>query len=339
MKKKVISLMISAPILLFPMNVDVNAEQTEAEQYLSSMTTEDKISQMIMPVFRSTEDEDGNRTNVTEITENIENSLKKHSYSGVIVMGQNLPTNEGAVRFIDALQKANADGGSRPQLIISIDQEGGNVTRLGQGCVMTSNMSLGAANDIELTKEDASIIAGELRSIGINADFAPVVDINSNPSNPIIGIRSFSDDPRIVAKHGAAFVEALNENGVISTLKHFPGHGDTDTALYARGFGLTYEEQSQQSEPEESSQTSMPDESSAETSTESSAENDVSDVSNSTSDNVSVDNSAQSVPNTDNTPKTGDNNNSVILTAIPALCLSLFAVIYSWKRKKDTDEI
>ena len=68
-------------------------------------------------------------------------------------------------------------------------------------------------------------------------------------------------------------------------------------------------------------------------------ENDVSDVSNSTSDNVSVDNSAQSVPNTDNTPKTGDNNNSVILTAIPALCLSLFAVIYSWKRKKDTDEI
>ena len=83
----------------------------------------------------------------------------------------------------------------------------------------------------------------------------------------------------------------------------------------------------------------MPDESSDETSTESSAENDVSDVSNSTSDNVSVDTSAQSVPNTDNTPKTGDNNNSVILTAIPALCLSLFAVIYSWKRKKDTDEI
>ncbi len=81
------------------------------------------------------------------------------------------------------------------------------------------------------------------------------------------------------------------------------------------------------------------DESSAETSTESSAKNDVSDVSNSTSDNVSFDTSAQSVPNTDNTPKTGDNNNSVILTAIPALCLSLFAVIYSWKRKKDTDEI
>ena len=110
MKKKVISLIVSALILLLPMNINISAEQTKAEQYLSSMTTEDKISQMIMLVFRSTEDEDGNRTNVTEITENIENSLKKHSYSGVIVMGQNLPTNEGAVRFIDALQKANADG-------------------------------------------------------------------------------------------------------------------------------------------------------------------------------------------------------------------------------------
>ena len=229
MKKKFISLILSALMLPLPIGIHVNAAQTAAEQYLSSMTTEDKISQMIMPVFRSTVDEEGSRANVTEITEDIENSLKKHSFSGVIVMGQNTPTNDGAVRLIDAMQKANAEGGSRPQLLITIDQEGGNVTRLGQGCVMPSNMSLGAANDIELTKEDASVIAGELKALGINADFAPVVDVNNNPSNPIIGIRSFSDDPQIAAKQGAAFVEALNENGVISTLKHFPGHGDTDT--------------------------------------------------------------------------------------------------------------
>ena len=229
MKKKFISLMLSALMLPLPVGVHVSAEQTAAEQYLSSMTTEDKISQMIMPVFRYSVDEEGNRTNLTVITEDIENSLRKHSFSGVIVMGQNTPTNEGAVRLVDAMQKANAEGGDRPQLIISIDQEGGNVTRLGQGCVMPSNMSLGAANDVELTKEDASIIAGELKAIGINADFAPVVDVNNNPSNPIIGIRSFSDDPQIVARHGAAFVETLNQNGVISTLKHFPGHGDTDT--------------------------------------------------------------------------------------------------------------
>ena len=192
MKKKFISLILSALMLPLPIGIHVNAAQTAAEQYLSSMTTEDKISQMIMPVFRSTVDEEGSRANVTEITEDIENSLKKHSFSGVIVMGQNTPTNDGAVRLIDAMQKANAEGGSRPQLLITIDQEGGNVTRLGQGCVMPSNMSLGAANDIELTKEDASVIAGELQALGINADFAPVVDVNNNQSNPMLTIRSFS---------------------------------------------------------------------------------------------------------------------------------------------------
>ncbi len=229
MKKKVISLILSVLMLSMAFNVQVSAVPESPEQYLSSMTTEDKISQMIMPVFRSTVNGEGKRVNLTEITEDIENSLKKHSFSGVILMGQNTPTNEGSVRLIDAMQKANAEGGSRPQLIISIDQEGGNVSRLGQGCVTPGNMALGAANDIELTKEDASVMAGELKALGINADFAPVVDVNNNPSNPIIGIRSFSDDPQIVAAHGAAFVETLNKNGIISTLKHFPGHGDTDT--------------------------------------------------------------------------------------------------------------
>ena len=229
MKKKAISLILSILMLSMTFNVHVSAAPTAAEQYLSSMTTEDKISQMIMPVFRSTVNEEGKRINLTEMTEDIENSLKKHSFSGVILMGQNTPTNEGSVRLINAMQKANSEGGSRPQLIISTDHEGGNVTRLGQGCVTPGNMALGAANDIELTKEDASIIADELKAIGINADFAPVVDVNNNPSNPIIGIRSFSDDPQIVATHGAAFVEELNKNGIISTLKHFPGHGDTDT--------------------------------------------------------------------------------------------------------------
>lgn len=94
---------------------------------------------------------------------------------------------------------------------------------------MPGNMALGAADDVNVTKEAASVIGQELAALGINADFAPDVDVNSNPANPIIGIRSFSDDADAVAKHGAAFVRALNDTGVISTLKHFPGHGDTDT--------------------------------------------------------------------------------------------------------------
>lgn len=230
MKKRLILLILVMLFLTMSAAViPVGAAESEAEQYLASMSTKDKISMMIMPVFRYSYDTEGNRTNVTEITDNIALSLQKHSFSGVILMGQNTPTNEDTVRLIDALQKANLSGGNRPQLLITTDQEGGSVTRFTQGTMMMGNMALGAANDLDVTKEVATVIGNEGSALGINADFAPVVDVNNNPSNPVIGLRSFSDDPQIVAAHGSAFVQALNDTGVISTLKHFPGHGDTDT--------------------------------------------------------------------------------------------------------------
>ena len=163
MKKKALSLFISAVMLSSVFAIPAAAAQTE--DYLLSMTTEDKISQMIMPVFRYSADDEGNYTNVTKITDDIEAALEKHSFGGVIVMGQNTPTNEGTTRLTDAMQKANAKGGDRPQLLITIDQEGGTVTRLGQGTVMPGNMALGAANDTGLTKETASLIGSELRAV------------------------------------------------------------------------------------------------------------------------------------------------------------------------------
>lgn len=229
MKKKILSAMLSVLLVVSIFVMPVSAVPDETEDYLSSMSTEDKISTMIMPVFRYCENAEGNKSNVTGMTENIEAALKKHSFSGVILMDQNTPTNENTVRFTDALQKANSAGGNRPQLLISINQEGGSVTRLGQGTVTSGNMALGAANDLKITEETASIIGNELKALGVNMDFAPDVDVNSNPANPVIGVRSFSDDPQLVAQHGAAFVNALNETGVVSTIKHFPGHGDTDT--------------------------------------------------------------------------------------------------------------
>ncbi len=156
-------------------------------------------------------------------------TLQKHSYAGVILFSQNTETNAGTTRFVDALQKANAAGGDRPQLLISTDQEGGNVTRLTQGTMTPGNMALGAINDVNITKEIAALMGKEMTAVGINADFAPDVDVNNNPANPVIGVRAFSDDAQTVAQHGSAFVEALNGTGVISTLKHFPGHGDTST--------------------------------------------------------------------------------------------------------------
>ena len=235
MKKRLCSLMLVVLILILSAAViPVSATEKTPEQYLASMSTEDKISMMIMPAFRWKIDSEGKKTTVTEITDDIAATLKKHSYSGVILFLQNTETNAGTTRLIDAMQKANAAGGDRPQLLISTDQEGGNVTRLTQGTMMPGNMALGAINDVSITKEVAAMMGKELTAVGINADFAPVVDVNSNPANPIIGVRSFSDDAQTVAQHGSAFVEALNDTGVISTLKHFPGHGDTDTDSHTK---------------------------------------------------------------------------------------------------------
>lgn len=235
MKKRVCSLMLVVLILILSAAViPVSATEKTPEQYLASMSTEDKISMMIMPAFRWKIDSEGKKTTVTEITDDIAATLQKHSYAGVILFLQNTETNAGTTRLIDAMQKANAAVGDRPQLLISTDQEGGNVTRLMQGTMMPGNMALGAINDVNATKEVAAMMGKELTAIGINADFAPDVDVNSNPANPIIGVRSFSDDAQTVAQHGSAFVEALNDTGVISTLKHFPGHGDTDTDSHTK---------------------------------------------------------------------------------------------------------
>ena len=193
------------------------------------MTTEEKIAQMIMPAFRYSTDEEGNKTKVTEITDDISECLNKHGFSGVILFGQNISGNAQSTKLVDQLQKANAKNTAHTQLLIATDQEGGTVTRLAHGTTMMGNMALGAINDSEVTEEAAAVIGNECKALGINVDFAPVVDVNNNPANPVIGVRSFSDDAQMVAKHGSEFVKALNNTGVVSTLKHFPGHGDTDT--------------------------------------------------------------------------------------------------------------
>ena len=229
MKKRVLSLtLIMIMIFLSATVIPTGAVGSKVEQYLASMSTVDKISMMIMPTFRYVKDENGKYQGMTEITEDIAASIRDHSFAGVCLFADNMTTNAGSTRLIDQMQTANAAGGNRPQLLIAADQEGGNVTRLGQGTMTPGNMALGAINNIDTTKEVATMIGTELKTVGVNTDFAPVVDVNNNPANPVIGVRSFSDDAQIVSDHGSAFVEALSDTGVISTLKHFPGHGDTD---------------------------------------------------------------------------------------------------------------
>ena len=103
------------------------------------------------------------------------------------------------------------------------------MTRLGHGCQMPGNMALGAIGDPDAARQAGRLIGEELSAVGLNYDAAPVVDVNSNPRNPVIGLRSFSDDPALAAELGTAMMRGIESTGVISTLKHFPGHGDTAT--------------------------------------------------------------------------------------------------------------
>ena len=115
------------------------------------------------------------------------------------------------------------------KMLITIDQEGGIITRLQSGTHMPGNMALGAANLEENTEKVGKAIGEELHALGINMNLAPVLDVNVNPDNPVIGVRSFGEKPELVAKMGNAYIKGLQESGTAATAKHFPGHGDTAT--------------------------------------------------------------------------------------------------------------
>ncbi|WP_169745905.1 glycoside hydrolase family 3 protein [Actinocatenispora sera] len=123
---------------------------------------------------------------------------------------------------------AAATGGAGLPPVVAVDQEGGTVARLRRGVTsVPSAMALAATGDPESTARAAAIIGAELRAVGFHQDYAPDADVNSNPANPAIGVRSYSSDPDLVAAHVAAAVRGLQGAGIAATAKHFPGHGDT----------------------------------------------------------------------------------------------------------------
>ncbi|HYI74538.1 MAG TPA: glycoside hydrolase family 3 N-terminal domain-containing protein, partial [Gaiellaceae bacterium] len=130
----------------------------------------------------------------------------------------------------DQLRALTADlSAEREDVIVAIDEEGGDVTRLeaDSGSSYPGNGALGVVDDVELTERVAASLGAELAAVGVNLDFAPVADVNTNAQNPVIGIRSFGADGELVARHVAAFVRGVQRAGVAACAKHFPGHGDT----------------------------------------------------------------------------------------------------------------
>src|SRR5690606_36133169 len=147
--------------------------------------------------------------------------------AAVCLFGRNVVDRYQVADYVEGLRSlAGSD------LIVAIDQEGGGVLRLRDVPHPPAAMALGAADDEVLTERVAAATGRGLRSVGVNLDFAPVADVNSNADNPVIADRSFGSDPRLVARHVAAFVRGLQSERVAATLKHFPGHGDTDVGSH-----------------------------------------------------------------------------------------------------------
>jgi beta-N-acetylhexosaminidase len=143
---------------------------------------------------------------------------------GVVLFARNVRDRE-QLRTLTAALRAE-----RPDLIVAIDEEGGDVTRLeaASGSSYPGNHALGAVDDVELTEQVAAALGSDLAGVGINLDLAPVADVNTNPRNPVIGVRSFGADAERVARHVAAFVSGMQRVGVAACAKHFPGHGATE---------------------------------------------------------------------------------------------------------------
>ena len=227
-----------------------NAAQTadpgpdpEIEQILAGMTLEEKVGQMFMPSFRvwqeeaDTEgknltvqnaDDEGQKVNVTELNDQIRECIAKYHFGGVLLFAENFRDAEQTLRLTADLQQTNQEAGGLP-LLVAADQEGGYITRLTFGTRGPGNMALAATGNPEYARTMASIYGKEMSLVGVNTDFAPVMDINNNPNNPVIGVRSFGDSPEAVAEYGISYMEGLHDQGTIVTLKHFPGHGNTDT--------------------------------------------------------------------------------------------------------------
>ena len=221
--KKIISFLLSIFLLFshsFPaierFKTERKSYEKKAEEKLAELTIEEKIGQMILPAFTT----GGASVSTADVTRAMGDNL----FGGVILFSETTKHTADTTALICDIQST-----AEIPMFIAVDQEGGYVTRLGEGTMTAGNMALGAAGDEALAEKAGALIGRELSAIGFNLDFAPDMDVNNNPNNPIIGIRSFSDDPALVSSLGAAMIDGLHSENVMTSLKHFPGHGDTGT--------------------------------------------------------------------------------------------------------------
>jgi beta-N-acetylhexosaminidase len=156
-------------------------------------------------------------------------AFKKYRPSGITLFRPfNVGTLEELKNLNSALQEL-AQELDLPLLLIAADQEGGQLMAVGDCTLLPGNMALGATRSKELARKAGEVLGRELAALGINVNYSPCADVNINPKNPVVGVRSFSENPNLVAELSSAMIEGMQSQGVAATVKHFPGHGDTDS--------------------------------------------------------------------------------------------------------------
>ncbi|MBE1531381.1 glycoside hydrolase family 3 protein [Actinomadura algeriensis] len=178
--------------------------------HVAKMSLQDKVGQLFVPTFYSRAD--ALRT------------IRRYKVGGLIYFPENFGSPEETAAQSNALQKA-----SKIPLVLGVDEEQGIVTRTPFITRFPGNMALGATADPAQARAAARVTGAELRAVGINLDYAPVADVNVNPNNPVIGVRSFGSDPARVSRMVTGAVKGYQDAGVAAVAKHFPGHGDTAT--------------------------------------------------------------------------------------------------------------
>ena len=227
--KKVLASAMSLSMVASMAVSGVGATTSRVDSLLSNMSLRQKITQMMMVDFRQwkTADEEA-KSDFTKMNSEVQKIVEDYDFGSVIFFANNIKETEQSFDLTMDLQKAATKDNGIP-LLITTDQEGGIVYRLGSGTALPGNMALGATGDVNNAKIAGEIIGSELSSLGINTTLAPVVDVNNNANNPVIGLRSYGEDAEMVGKMASAEIEGLAEYNVIGCAKHFPGHGDTAT--------------------------------------------------------------------------------------------------------------
>jgi len=185
--------------------------------YTGEVTLDERVGQVMVVGFRG-----------TSVSPDIVDLIQNDKVGGVILFSRNVRDAHQLLELTQGLQAVAKAASHRHPLLITIDQENGMVRRLGPGAtVFPGNMAVGATGAEDIAYDIALATGRELMALGVNLNLAPVVDVNNNPANPVIGVRSFGEDPGQVARLGAAAVRGYHKAGVMTCLKHFPGHGDT----------------------------------------------------------------------------------------------------------------